>query len=899
MTLKGSSGALYRLDAKPFSSGGEGAVYGLTDVADRVVKLYHPDRISQELEQKLQIMASRPPSSAILSQVAWPLDLVYDLGRNFRGFVMPRLQITDELGAIYSYPPKRNISYQAKLIIAQNICAVISEVHRAGFVFGDFNPKNIGIDLNTCRVAFLDTDSYHIVTGNYTYRCNVCLDGYVAPELIAKCAPYKVDAYANAPLPTFTPETDNFALAIHIFKLLMNGFTPFNGIRETESASTASPGVGNQAIKRDSYCFKPGNKPQSPAVPPLNVLPPEIADLFTRAFMYGRLDPKQRPSAVEWHKALRNYESSLVSCSKNSAHMYLRGLSACPWCEADDRFRRAMSPSPQLTQRTFSAQPVTPPPPPPSPVVRPPAPPPRPIVSPRDMVGIWTGNTPSYPSSMHIPYLYFSFSGPVYCIWSKIGKPPSYDFTAKFQIADNYSVSVDSAGQTVCAFGNCSAILSNKNTMVIAGEGLDGTYSNQAAPPPAAPPAPVLPVSSSVSSGGPSLTSSAPSGTASPRSSSLSSQTASPPVRPVKKRRMPAMLRWITRGFAVIGVFFVILLALYFVTAPPSSEEKYGLSKEEYIPLGEVNYSEEYCTNMEELKKPAAFFYRTYDSSSSIRAQDNFGTYYEDEIYSAAKDDPDQYNTAEAWREYQLDGSYGEIRGRVILPYGRRTDNSSESYLRILGDGVVVYCSEPVTAGCNVQDFTVDISGFSRLKVHIQGCEMLNLVDCGLYKDSSIPTVSTAEEPEVYSKPQAYLGEFRVFNVSKREDGGDDGHLSDRGETTDNWGTTYTNGCCLFTYHENNRTEEELWSDIWLGGRYQRIKGIVVLSGEYGGSIPKNVYFSVYGDGELLYQSAPLEEGCEPQGFDLDISGITTLRVASTDHTNDILRVVDCMLYKE
>ena len=33
--------------------------------------------------------------------------------------------------------------------------------------------------------------------------------------------------------------------------------------------------------------------------------------------------------------------------------------------------------------------------------------------------------------------------------------------------------------------------------------------------------------------------------------------------------------------------------------------------------------------------------------------------------------------------------------------------------------------------------------------------------------------------------------------------------------------------------------------------------------------------------------------------LDLDISGITTLRVASTDHTNDILRVVDCMLYKE
>lgn len=74
------------------------------------------------------------------------------------------------------------------MIIAQNICAVIDAVHRAGFVFGDFNPANIGVDMNTGHVAFWDTDSYHIydkATGT-TYRCKVCLDGYVAPELLAK-----------------------------------------------------------------------------------------------------------------------------------------------------------------------------------------------------------------------------------------------------------------------------------------------------------------------------------------------------------------------------------------------------------------------------------------------------------------------------------------------------------------------------------------------------------------------------------------------------------------------------------------------------------------------------------------------------------------------------------------
>ena len=361
MTFTGLSGKRYQTETKAFSSGGEGDIFGIVGMNDKVVKIYHSDRISNELEEKLKTMVRRPPSSAVLTQVAWPLDTVYDNKGCFCGFVMPRLSITAELNEIYTYPPKTNITYKQKLILAQNICVVISEVHKAGYVFGDFNPRNIGINTNTGSVAFLDTDSYHIVDGNKTYRCKVCLDGYVAPELLKKCEAYKKDAYASAPLPTFTKETDNFALAIHIFKLLMNGFTPFNGIKETERASTASPGVGNQAIKRDEYCFKPGNKPMSPAVPSLDALPDTIAELFTRAFMYGKIDPKERPSAVEWHKALSNYEASLVKCSRNGTHMYKKGLSTCPWCKADERYKTATAPV--IKQKGFSSPvlPTTPP----------------------------------------------------------------------------------------------------------------------------------------------------------------------------------------------------------------------------------------------------------------------------------------------------------------------------------------------------------------------------------------------------------------------------------------------------------------------------------------------------------------------------------------------------------
>ena len=58
------------------------------------------------------------------------------------------------------------------------------------------------------------------------------------------------------PLPTFSVDTDRFALAIHIFKLLMNGYSPFNGIDSKLTVSQASPGLGDVAVDRDNYCFK-------------------------------------------------------------------------------------------------------------------------------------------------------------------------------------------------------------------------------------------------------------------------------------------------------------------------------------------------------------------------------------------------------------------------------------------------------------------------------------------------------------------------------------------------------------------------------------------------------------------------------------------------------------------
>lgn len=359
--LTGSSGKTYALENKPFSSGGEGDVFRVVGDGAHVVKVYHTDKITKELEEKLRYMAQNPPSAGVLNQVAWPMDVLTNDRGQFAGFLMPKLDISAELGEIYVYPPRMKITYKEKLILAQNICAVIFEVHKAGYVFGDFNPCNIGVNLQTGKVAFLDTDSYHIVLNeraNKAYRCKVCLDGYVAPELIKRVESHPNGGYASVSLPTFTRETDNFALAIHIFKLLMNGYSPFSGINESARASTASPGIGNQAIKRDEYCFKPGKKPQAAAVPPAAILPDKVKKLFDRAFIGGKRDPKSRPDAREWYTALAEYEKSLAACPRNPAHQYKKGLPDCPWCAADERYRESLQPT--IKQKSFAA-PVAPP----------------------------------------------------------------------------------------------------------------------------------------------------------------------------------------------------------------------------------------------------------------------------------------------------------------------------------------------------------------------------------------------------------------------------------------------------------------------------------------------------------------------------------------------------------
>ena len=376
MTYKGKGGKQYNLAQNPFAQGGEGKVYEVLGDMQIVAKLYKNGLNTVEKERKLITMVDNPPDKTIMTQISWPLDVLYDNSNTFVGFVMPRLNINEELNVIYEYGSTAkypNIPWTNKIIIAKNLCAVLDAVHSAGHVVGDLNPKNISVDPNTGHIVFVDTDSYHIEDNGTVYRCNVGMPEYLPVEIQRKMK----GGLSAAPLPTFSKDTDNFALAVHIFQLLMNGTHPFACRILPSQASVVFPQPSDNIMNGVFPFMQPKSGIAIPIyAPDIDILPAYMKKLFSRAFIDGHNTPAQRPNAEEWYNALVQLERELASCKQVSHHEYHKSLKKCPWCEVDQRFgagvvaakktpmvqttiKTSMKPAYQTPKQTKTQTPVT------------------------------------------------------------------------------------------------------------------------------------------------------------------------------------------------------------------------------------------------------------------------------------------------------------------------------------------------------------------------------------------------------------------------------------------------------------------------------------------------------------------------------------------------------------
>ena len=333
-TYYGTNGATYKIAAE-LNNGGEGKVCYISSNPDLVCKVYKPTKLNSELRRKINFMLELHSefTDKNLSSLAWPIDLARNEKGDFIGFIMKKAS-GDSIRKCY---PVNNFSvtYRQRIWIAINLCALVDSIHTSiKQVIGDFNADNILVNKNTGVVSLVDTDSFHLKTKNgIVFRCGVHQSQYLAPELQG------VDlktTYSE----TYTPETDRFSLAIHIFCLLMNGTHPFASRKAPISTSVGKNSVAFPAIES---LIKDGQSPhfsrkRDDLLPPIycpdiSILPVNLQRLFRRAFDEGCSDPSIRPSAIEWYNELKAIERQIACCPKDSSHFYDFHVKKCPWCE--------------------------------------------------------------------------------------------------------------------------------------------------------------------------------------------------------------------------------------------------------------------------------------------------------------------------------------------------------------------------------------------------------------------------------------------------------------------------------------------------------------------------------------------------------------------------------------
>lgn len=367
--LQLANGSALRLGTK-LGGGGEGTVYDVPHAPDYVAKIYIPSRRTPQLAKKLSMMVANQPDDPTRTQlhhvsIAWPSELIYE-NNQVVGFVMPKMGKSNRLYELIQ-PQRRaknhpGFNYRYNYRVAANLAQAMASIHAKNYVIGDVNEHNALFN-SQALITIIDCDSMQVTDQqtNTVFPCLVGVPEMTAPELQG------VD-FSNA-IHARTLHSDVFALAIIVFKLLMEGFHPFQGVAVGKEPSREQAHV--YCIQHKIFPYLSGQRYMPPPVAPgFLTLPSTLRQLFVRTFVENN-----RPSAQEWAKALTMVEKRLVQCQHDPAHVHPND-GCCAVCEVqfNAKRRKRTQPAPDRTEQRMmpSQTPLNPP------VIAPPNPAPKP-----------------------------------------------------------------------------------------------------------------------------------------------------------------------------------------------------------------------------------------------------------------------------------------------------------------------------------------------------------------------------------------------------------------------------------------------------------------------------------------------------------------------------------------
>ena len=318
--------------------GGEGGVFAHPHAPQSVCKIYHADVLKKrggELHRKLTAMIDAPPEDPMLARgfpmFAWPTEILFDSQKRSEmvGFVMPRVQGFYPIHNLYSATDRKQIALpvgsggkpllEYKLLVrtARNLARAFELLHVCDYVMVDVNETNI-LFRPDGAVVFIDNDSFQVQSSEEYFLTNVWVAEYWPSDSVRL-------QENNQPLSTVH---DRFALGIFLFRLLMDGTHPFQGI--------SPPGEDRSLARNIALGHTPffrgreGGLRPPPSAPSFQSLPPAVQECFRRCFVNGLNQSVLRPSAQEWVSVLDSVEPTLVGCAKG--HLYFPNSSGCPWC---------------------------------------------------------------------------------------------------------------------------------------------------------------------------------------------------------------------------------------------------------------------------------------------------------------------------------------------------------------------------------------------------------------------------------------------------------------------------------------------------------------------------------------------------------------------------------------
>lgn len=332
-TLAGQS---LTLESEPFNNtGSEGRLYNIKGKPDYVAKIFRTAELARKREQKLKAMSRLPAMCSLSPNLTWPVNLLYDGGGAFVGFIMKRLQKSMTLDKLFATNGTAMISQ--RLAALSSLANTLGRMHMCGVAMGDPGPQNIPV-LADCTVQLIDTDSFAInMPDGSRFPCLGCTPEYVAPEML--CAS-QGKSYAESGI-SFSEWTDCYALAVLIYKALFGGAHPSSyAVAPGAPASTDLPPLAERERNGWVAAFVPRPGLCAPAgVPAMDDFPPYLQQAFRRTFVEGFKDARRRTTSFEWQELLRRYFAELVECPNDTRHAHWKGASNCPYCAAEERGR--------------------------------------------------------------------------------------------------------------------------------------------------------------------------------------------------------------------------------------------------------------------------------------------------------------------------------------------------------------------------------------------------------------------------------------------------------------------------------------------------------------------------------------------------------------------------------